>query len=306
MATLNEEITNESEQSDFFHAYREVLPAIVRSRATWLFTTLFLVSNLYLVLAGRPKLLLLGLYSLVFLLLTFLIVIPLTAHHPTPTWEEPKSYPRIRLWWQLALVFAILAAVIVIAYQKLQGTLPLLEGILYFPLAVVIPLGGMWLLGASWRELGIGRGYHTWRVTLALILVPFVLMIVGIAIRKLSLTTFLTAPISMLITAGLPEEIIFRGVLMTRLTRVSNVEWGIVLSSLIFGLVHIGANPGYYHVNALAAAAIGITSDATLGIALALILQRTRSLAAGMIYHAFIDAAGFILLPFILLLVTQH
>jgi membrane protease YdiL (CAAX protease family) len=307
MATLNEGSTNEVAQPGLFHAYHKALLTLFRSPAAWLFTALFLVGNIYLILAGLPKLILLGLYSLAFLLLTALIVIPLTPRTPTPAWEEPATYSRTRLWWQVVLIFLIIIAIALMVFQPLfLGPITPLERVLYYMLEIVFPVGGMLLLGANLRELGFGRGYRTWSVALVLIIVPVILMIIGIILQKLPLVYFLIAPITYLISAGLPEEIGMRGVMMTRLVRISNVPWGIVLSSLIFGLIHVGANPGFFHTDIPASIALAITFQATLGIALAFVLQRTRNLVAGMVYHSFIDAANFILLPLVLGFLLQH
>ena len=102
-----------------------------------------------------------------------------------------------------------------------------------------------------------------------------------------------------LLMGPIPEEILFRGTLMTRLsTLLKSSSWGIVISSLIFGLLHVSANIGYLnHAPLTVALAMTLPFDAVAGVAMALLLQRTRNLLAGITLHVSTDTLNLALLP---------
>jgi len=310
MKQIDTTFVAQEKQDSFLNAYRDVLPTVVRHPATWFFTVLYLIANMYLILAGRAAFLLVSLYALFFFVLTVLLVTPLTAGTPPPAWEKALPTSLSKMWWQTGLVIFVLAGIIAVVLLNIIH-LPFAELTTSF-LEIVLPVGAALLLGARWRELGFGRGYHIWRVTIAVIVVPILLLVVAVVVGKFSL---LHIPPSLLIplvfvtyaiAPGIPEEIAFRGVLTTRLMRVVGPQWGIVLASLFFGLIHITVYMGYFHVDAATSLALCITFVAIAGITWAFVLQRTGNLIASIFYHGAFDAAGFALLPLVLPWLLHH
>lgn len=79
---------------------------------------------------------------------------------------------------------------------------------------------------------------------------------------------------------GFFEEFLFRGVLMAILIQLLDKQWAIVLSSLLFGLWHLGANTVGFDGNFLAGAAFGVMDQAVIGLGFAVVVYRTRNLLA--------------------------
>lgn len=153
-----------------------------------------------------------------------------------------------------------------------------------------LPLALLTVLGGGRRELGFGRGHRVGRV-LALWCVPQLvnlgilvfagqaqpLKLLGVFIRN----GFQNGPV---------EEFLFRGALQSRLSLVLGGGWGLVLSSLAFGLWHVGANARFETGgDLLGAACAGIAGQAPFGLAYGVIFQRTRNVLAGSVLHMLIN-----------------
>gem|GEM_PF-2416516 len=103
--------------------------------------------------------------------------------------------------------------------------------------------------------------------------------------------TFLYAGLGLALQAGIGEELLFRGYVMTRLERLGLGAWPIILlSALIFGLVHV---PGYGLLNSLSKAV-------WFGIPTGAYFWYRRNLGPLMAAHALMDYMGFLLLFVIL------
>jgi membrane protease YdiL (CAAX protease family) len=81
------------------------------------------------------------------------------------------------------------------------------------------------------------------------------------------------------LTAGICEEFLYRGLLMTLLAGAFGAWPAILISSLVFGLGHAYQGPG------------GILRTGAVGLVLALVVTLTGSLFVAMIAHAAIDIA---------------
>lgn len=307
---MEQDVRLETRQSGVLTAYREVLSSAVRSPATWFFTVLDLIANMYLILIGHAVYLLVSLYALFFLVLTVLLVVPLTTGAPSPAWEKALPISPGKTWWQSGLpIFVFVLLLFNVLFNRIH--LPI-EQLTVSLLEIVLPVGTALLLGARWRELGFGRGYHTWRVTIAVIVVPILFLVIATVAGKrspLPLLPILLIPflfVENLIAPGIPEEIAFRGVLTTRIMRVVGTQWGIVLASLFFGLIHITAYMAFFHVDAGTSLLLCITFVAVVGIIWAFVLQRTGSLMAIIFYHGAFDAAGFALLSLVVPWLLHH
>ena len=91
--------------------------------------------------------------------------------------------------------------------------------------------------------------------------------------------------------AGFPEEIFFRGLLLTRLIRLTGTKWGIVISALLFGLLHTATNLSHQG-DIVLALSTAILTQVTFGVMVAVIFVRTRNVWAGVVFHTLIDATG--------------
>jgi CAAX protease family protein len=90
----------------------------------------------------------------------------------------------------------------------------------------------------------------------------------------------MSAFVALCLTAGICEEILFRGYLLWFLIPRTGVALALVLGSLSFGLLH--AYQG----------ARGILRTGLVGLTMALVYRLTGSLAAPMVAHALLDLAG--------------
>ncbi|MBP2017814.1 membrane protease YdiL (CAAX protease family) [Symbiobacterium terraclitae] len=79
---------------------------------------------------------------------------------------------------------------------------------------------------------------------------------------------------------GFSEEFLFRGALQTRLSQLLGDGWGLVLASLVFGIVHLGLNTKSLGGDYLAGLAASVVFQATSGLLFGLTFMRTRSLIA--------------------------
>ena len=96
-------------------------------------------------------------------------------------------------------------------------------------------------------------------------------------------------PVVAILTAlfvGLHEELLFRGFILARLQSLfrSNI-WAIIVSAVIFGLLHAYQGP------------IGVVQTTAVGLVLATIVTRTRSLWPAILAHAFVDIVAFVVIP---------
>lgn len=283
----------------FFSTYRQTLPAILRHPATWLLVALWFVSWLILFLNRQPVLI--GLLYLIPALVVVLLIVPLTQGAPPAPWERelPEAHPG-RLWLQVGI---LLLSNLVVTFMAIalatHISLPIVSTVLNNELLTIIvsrffevllPLALVLLLGVGLRELGLQRGYHIWRTT-ALVCAPLiVILLVGLVQGKVAFFALLLKFGTILLITGLPEELGFRGILMTRLIRLTGTGWGIALSALLFGLYHFGADiTNFGSTNLLIVLAGTMYAQMGGGVLNAILLLRTRSLIPGIIFHALND-----------------
>lgn len=96
--------------------------------------------------------------------------------------------------------------------------------------------------------------------------------------------TLLIFPLTLFI--GLYEEIVFRGLFLSRLKVIfGNNVWPIVVSSLIFGLFHLGQGP------------IGAMQATVIGAAFGVVAVFRRTIWSCIVAHAALDAVAFLLAP---------
>ena len=93
----------------------------------------------------------------------------------------------------------------------------------------------------------------------------------------------------MALVAAIPEEVLFRGVLLTRLVRLLGAQWGIALALGIFAFIHLETDPHRFGSLPLA---LMVLTQAILGLLLITVFVRTRSLWSGIILHTILDTFG--------------
>jgi uncharacterized membrane protein YozB (DUF420 family) len=159
--------------------HQTVLPRLMRNPVLWLFIAVYVVALVLFIPAGGTVLDLLSLLIPAFYsLFIAVLVVPLTAGAPSTAWEEAAEAPRARLLIQLVVMAFFLAlyvtlTVVIFSPGSVPGLGPFLlqHSELTMPLAVVsipvvclLPLVILRLLGVGFREMGLGRGYHAFRV----------------------------------------------------------------------------------------------------------------------------------------------
>jgi membrane protease YdiL (CAAX protease family) len=98
--------------------------------------------------------------------------------------------------------------------------------------------------------------------------------------------TFLLIALLLALMAGVGEELLFRGYLITRLEKLGIGAWGsILLSALIFGLVHW---PGY-------GLPLALSKAVWFGIPTGIAFWYRRNLGPLVVAHALVDFLGFTL-----------
>ncbi|MCH8165553.1 MAG: CPBP family intramembrane metalloprotease [Planctomycetes bacterium] len=292
----------------------EALRPALRSPAAWTFALLWVISATCLAWTGHTGISLFALGKTFGLVVFMLLTVGLTASASERPAKAQHATRSTRLWLQLALVVAVIAltaqrgmvfhGVTPAMFNHIPLWSPFVQfleeagnrlgqaGYLRNPnylvnpvLMFVVPLPLLLLLGARWRSLGFERGWRTWRVV-----VLWSIGYVGYWLFNLITGTWSVGRLGHTLLSntmqnGFFEEFLFRGVLQTRLSRLISPSWGLVLSSLGFGLWHIGVDAKELGGDLLAGAAMSILVQSSMGLALGVIFLRTRNLLACSVIH---------------------
>lgn len=140
-------------------------------------------------------------------------------------------------------------------------------------------------LGITFRKLG---RYFIVALFLGIIIAEGEYMVISAdyLIPDLSPMNILGLTIVMLMFVALVEEMIFRSVLQTRLEEAFGMGSGILLTSILFGIMHSGYRNPYE-----------ILLTTIVGLILGLIFQRTKSLPLITMTHAFANIFLFGIIP---------
>jgi membrane protease YdiL (CAAX protease family) len=178
----------------------------------------------------------------------------------------------------------------------LAGEVALAGAVLWWVMIVrKAPVRALGLPRQPWRDLGTGLLVGLLLVVVAAIVLAVVQEIatrllghspkepeqVVACVRGAGLVVL--API-VIVAAPLGEELFFRGLLYQGLRRRFSVWPAAILSGAFFGLVHLGGAAFFLIVPSLAA----------VGIGLALVFERRRSLLASMAAHAAFNVVGYL------------
>jgi membrane protease YdiL (CAAX protease family) len=299
-------------------SYREALTPALRAPATWVCVAILLLAAAYLALAGYSGALLVALGTSAGTGLFVLLTIPLTPAVSVSPWlgATGSRGSRWKDWVQVGVVLLL----VLLIYQSLLAsfkllpsalaTIPVWTGLLSavynvqallgippnelaVPLIYFVgPFAALLLLSARPGELGFARGYRAWRVAVLWSVLPLVLVLIAFAQGQWTLPSLLRRTIQTTLNSGPFEEFLFRGALMTRLARVLGNSWGIVLSGLAFGLLHMATTAASQtHGNLIAGAAIGLLQQGIGGLGFAIVVCRTRNLLATSIIHVISNVA---------------
>lgn len=107
----------------------------------------------------------------------------------------------------------------------------------------------------------------------------------GIA-PSLRLEDVIVPGLAILLTTGLTEELIFRGILQTTAVRLLGTRPGIIFVSALFALLHMGAG-----------SSLGLAFAFVVGIYFAAIAHWSKSLMGPIVAHTIINILLFIVLP---------
>lgn len=153
---------------------------------------------------------------------------------------------------------------------------------------VILPLALWFALGYRPRELGLRAQRFDW---LPPLLPMAALLYFGF--QNHSPVEWWNRFVYFLLGAGIPEEILFRGLVQTRLMALlKNPSWSLYLAALVFGMSHLPINlSGARPDNWLSAFESAFTFQMTIGFALGYAYYRVRSLPPLMLLHALINAA---------------
>jgi membrane protease YdiL (CAAX protease family) len=285
--------------------YQDTVTAVVRNRAAQVCGGVLALSLLILLISGNSALALTGLENIAGLLLFALLTVPLFGGVQRAFLQDaPKRHPAW-LWIQvsIATLFVLLTGLDLLAQEGVLRSSPFvipgwsrlvdysfqlappLRGapsaiVLYFLAPAIILL----IFGARWAELGVREGDHQWSQGWLWSFGPLAVLALGIALASPAFA--LQRVLAGALAHGPFEEFLFRGALMTRLARVLGVSWGLIISSLTFGLWHLGdATRLGAAGNVVVGTAYAIVSYGIFGLALGLLFQRTRSLLAPSLLH---------------------
>jgi membrane protease YdiL (CAAX protease family) len=154
---------------------------------------------------------------------------------------------------------------------------------------VIVPIAVLFVLGYRWRAQGIDINFRAWRISL--------LALLGVAAYGLylhwnDLPSFGQRIVEYYFAAGLPEEILFRAVLLTRLEAWwKNSAWALFGASMIFGLSHLPIDYLVFTSRDWRETWITLlTFQLGMGVAFCFAYQRTRNIWHLAVIHALIDA----------------
>ncbi len=154
---------------------------------------------------------------------------------------------------------------------------------------VVLPIVVLWWLGYRWRALGLNWSGRAWWIALPILLATAAY---SVYTHWNDLPSFGQRLVEYFFAAGLPEEVIFRAILLTRLEAwLRNPAWALFVSSVFFGLSHLPINYLVFtNRNWNEAWITLLTFQMGFGVAFAFAYQRIRNVWPAAALHALVDA----------------
>ena len=208
-----------------------------------------------------------------------------------------ESEPRLRAGWRILVqtfllflvsIFLVLPARLLLLFIDLSPSslLLLIQTASFAAIIISVFIARRYLDRRSFTSLGFQANGRVWQDLLAGFLIAGIMMGFIYGIERLagwlSVTSVVwqdTSTVEVILSLGImllvfivtgwQEELYFRGYLLQNISEGLNPAWGVVISSLVFGLVHLG-NP-----NAALMGALGVT---LAGLFMAYACLRTRQL----------------------------
>jgi membrane protease YdiL (CAAX protease family) len=276
-----------------------VIIQTLRRPVVLVFGLLWIASALAIALLGGWELFVARLPPILFFWFMAFLTLAITRPAPTATVDDPAAARKARLQLAFILIMIVLTAIHGLVFHRVipedsplaftfrlgQALGLLANPVFYF----ILPLTALLLLGANFRELGFGRGQRVWRVTALWCAVPLIYWGIGLAGGSLAIGALLRELANNAIQNGFFEEFLFRGALQTRLRLLTSPTTAIIVTSLVFGLWHLGL--GFSEAGSLPGAiAVCIYSTAAYGLGFSIIMERTRNLLAPSIVHVVTNA----------------
>lgn len=153
---------------------------------------------------------------------------------------------------------------------------------------VVVPLALWFALRYRPADLGFRLRWRDWIPAV----VPLVAL-VGLGLANNKTQEWVESSIFFYFGAGLPEELLFRSLLQTRMVALlKNPVWGLYLAAFIFGASHLPINLSNASAdNWLSAFESAFTFQLSVGFALGYAYYRVRNIIPITFIHTFINAA---------------
>ncbi len=221
-------------------------------------------------------------------------------------------------WWPLAATIGLLVASNVMTNRVLPGAF-------YLPWNLAVAATLLWLAlgpgGLTRREVGVDRrdvrsGLRWGLAAAALVLAVYVVGAAVPATRGLfeddrigarsSWDAAFQVVVRIPLGTVVMEEIAFRGVLLGLIARRTGIVWGVVWSSLLFGLWHVLPSIGIEDVNpvlrdlfgdnpvaSVVAVALAVVGTGLAGLVFVFLRLRSRSLLAPMLLHTATNSLAF-------------
>ncbi len=154
---------------------------------------------------------------------------------------------------------------------------------------VVLPIIVLFWLGYRWRALGIDWNWRAWWIALPILLA---MAAYGAWTHRNDWAGFAQRAIEFFFAAGLPEEVIFRAILLTRLEAWwRNSAWALFGASVIFGLSHLPINYLVFTSRDWNEAWLTLLTFQTgFGAAFAFAYQRTRNVLPLAVLHGLVNS----------------
>lgn len=201
-----------------------------------------------------------------------------------------KTPPEIKNILQSLILLLLLRIINLAMPQFFTVTLlwyPLVYGVMFIPVYSIIKSQRI-----SSKEIGINSGRLYIYLPAALLIGAVMAMLEysvlhpAPLIRTITFSNIFMIAIVMFVFIGAVEELIFRSILQTRLEKLLGLKYGLLLSGLMFGIMH----SGYGLVNEILFASF-------FGLVLGYIFQKTNSFPFILVVHGTANVFLFGVLP---------
>lgn len=274
----------------------------LRHPAAPAFGGVYLAATVTLVVTGHADLLPFQIGIDALLAALCILTLALTAGAPS----EERSAARAR--WRPPLQFAGVALYTAYVAVFVNGHAPapsplaavnrsadhlavyLRDPLLYFAVPALV----LTAAGLRGRELGLGRGWRAWRawrVAALWSVVPLYVVALALGAGAATPSGLLDSLTGNALRNGFFEEFLWRGAVLGRLRPLVGTGWAVALSSLGFGLWHLGPDTSRLGGNLAAGLAYCVICQATVGLGFAVAFVRTRNLLAPSVAHVLFNVA---------------